>query len=195
MSSQVEFVEAAIVRDEDELEGALTAPLVSAAVPEAHFEYSSSIIAQDEVEFHNRQEGRVAIALSEGNDEPYEVRSSVKYAEKVGKIASDAEREAIRRNNRNVLAQSYYEREAFKEANRNAIIRDREETYGIPPPEPAYSAAPTEKAEEEQVQQSKAAPAAAGGYQTGGYEIKEYQTGNYETSSYNISEYKGVYGD
>ena len=113
------------------------------------------------MEFQNRrqqEEERVAVALSEGNDEPYEVRSSVKYAEKVGKIASDAEREAIRRNNRNVLAQDYYERQAFKEANRNAIIRDREATYGIPPPESTYSAATTEKDEEKQVQQSPSHP-------------------------------------
>ena len=205
MSNAVEFVEASIVRDEDELGGTLlpaaggqvngqeTIPLVSAAVPEEHFEYTAEVVAQDEADNTNReQQARHAFALSRGTEE-YDSRLTVNFAQNRGLVATAAEKQVIQDNNRKVQAHDYYEKAAFKEAQKNAKEAFRLEELGLrPAPEEVYFSTISRNTQEAP-SKSKPGPPASGEYKPGGYEIKEYQMGSYETAQYDVSEYKSVY--
>ena len=204
MSNAVEFVEASIVRDEEELEGTLlpaaggqlngqeTIPLVSAAVPEEHFEYTAEVVAQDEADNTNREQARHAFALSRGTEE-YDSKLTVNYAQNRGLIATAAEKQVIQDNNRKVQAYDYYEKAAFKEAQKNAKEALRLEELGLrPAPEEVYFSTISRNTQEAPSKSKPGAPA-SGEYKPGGYEIKEYQMGSYETAQYDVSEYKSVY--
>merc|ERR1712137_815782 len=117
-------------------------------------------------------------------------KSAVSRAARSGKISSEEEIQSIRKANRKVFSQNYFEEKSFKAANETAKQRDRE---GLQIQNDHI---------EEQLAQAKAANVApkqpgasqqSKGYQTKGYQISDYNCGSYQIGDYEISEYKSVY--
>lgn len=208
MSNQVPIIQATVIRDESELEGALLPasrqddemiPLAAAAYPVEHFEYTDATLAEDDRQ--HQQEEQMTYP-SEQMAYPSEQRhrtgvaddsrSRVKYAERNGIVASDQELVAIRRNNRKVLSHDYFERQSIKEANRNARMMDSIELQGRTPTMTENRPTRSEEFRKQQKQdigQSKP----SGDHKVGGYEVQEYNMANYDTVDYNVSDYKSVY--
>lgn len=192
-------------RDAEELEGALlpvatavanndSNPTTSIAtvIPstEAVFEYDTALQNEERLP----EEEAVAIP-DNGSTLNYagvsdDSKSTVGRAEVSGKIRSEQEIQAIKKANRKVFAQNYFEQTSFKAANERAKQRDREglqiQNDHIEEQMAQAKAASEPPKQPETSQQSK-------GYETKGYQIKDYDCGSYEINSYEISEYKSVY--
>lgn len=191
MSNSAEITTARMLRDEEELEGALL-PVASqiggpsgatvSAAPIGRFEYGSLA----EVEEGEGQQEQVAYAIPQASRDAIADDSmpAVKRAEVKGLIAAETEKEAIGKGERRIFAKNYYTQQAVENANR--IARDRD-GQGLQLPETSCSL-PT------LVDGPSETPTQKSGYKVGGYEVNEYQFGNdYETQDYAISEYKSVY--
>jgi hypothetical protein len=202
MSNQAEVATATIMRDEDELEGALL-PVAMAvgggggggggtgAMPISTFDYDTAIPAEA------RQQEQVAFSIPTNNTKSAvadDSRSRVKQAQQTGLIAQEEENEAIRRANCKVYAKTYHAERAVQEANQLAHRRD---FYGLQVQEEESSPAVNQRAQKEKNEQAannQNKQEQPKGYNVGGYQVGDYQVAtDYEVNDYKMPEYKSVY--
>jgi hypothetical protein len=185
----VEIANVEILREEEELEGALlpvATEVISefpqsatAAVPLTTFDYETAMaVEQEHIAYSIPQNERAAVADDS--------RTRVKLAERTGLIHSEEEREAIQLANRKVFSKDYHAREAVQKANEAAKQRDH---FGLQMP------APPQPKEADSKRLACSEPKKEEGYKNGGgYAVEEYSFGtDYETNEYKPSEYKSVY--
>lgn len=234
MSNQAEMTTALviddvnIVRDSDELEGALL-PVATAvggdgidvgggvsAAPQSTFEYGTAIaIEQQQLlvqppRVEQQHEEQIAYNVPPTGSTyssaiTDDSRTRVRQAQNVGLMASEQEKEAIRRANTNVFAKGYHTEVAIKEANEVAQARARSDHYHdlLQQQMATTSASLTSGGDEDcdsssskrKTKKDKEQQQGGGGYKEGGgYEVNEYQFGtDYDVSEYKMSEYKSVY--
>ena len=205
MSTDANMTTAIIIRDEEELEGALLPvathirieeePSSVPAVPITHFEYETALAAEVQ------QQEQVAYTIPQNSKDTVsdDSRSRVKLAQRTGVISAEEERDLIRKANRKVFSHDYHQQEAVRVANQIAkkidrkgqanltnLVRNRNQVE-IPPP-------PQQAKEEEELAHEESHPKSQG-YKVGGYQMNDYQFGttDYDTNDYQTSEYKSVY--
>jgi hypothetical protein len=200
----------AIIRDMEELEGALLLPVATEVVgpnhnskvasatvipsAEAFFDYDTAL--SNEQQRSREDDDEAVVVPDNGNQLNYagvsdDSKSTVGRAQQTGKFRSEEELESIRKANRKVFSQNYHEKNNLKSANEWAKQRDREglqmknDHHIEEQNNMALSEISKAKEPPNQEQQQPEKPK--------GYQIKEYDCGAYETGTYEVMEYKSVY--
>jgi hypothetical protein len=217
MSNQVYTVTASIVRDEEELEGALLPvsnqvsivrdvdelegallpvatriqmdeqPFSAAAVPMPQFEYDAALAAEQQ------EEEQIAYSIPQNDKDAVtdDSRSRVKLAERAGLQAAEQEREAISRANRKVFSHDYHAQEAVRAANHIARQQDRKGQANLNNLARKRAQIGLEVTPPQQVKEEEIkVPANETKPKEQGYQVGGYQVKEYQTSDYEASEYQ-----
>lgn len=224
-----------LLRDEDELEGALL-PVATVvpldehhqqtthsssmlAVPMETFDYETALVAEQQ------QQERVAYSIppsstAAGSSDAVadDSKQRIQQAARLGLLASEEEKDAIRKANRNVFSKDYFSQLEVNAANHHARMREWEQvlensvigashmnhmdlskgqsTTSTSTTDDITTAtnATNDTTNNNNNPNNNNTNKQSGGYQVGEYECQEYQVGSYYgTKEYETKEYKSVY--
>ena len=201
-------------RDLEELEGALLLPrataitnssnsvaashVAAAVLPVDTFTYNqdnpsvTAILAREEDERRLLSPPEAPSVPQYGNDlqsREKKEQNDIALAQRRGRLAAEAEKEAIQRAGRKVHAINYHTSRKTEEG--NALAKIQAKTRGVQMDGDKYSGAVTATKKEQEVSDK---PKPAFSTQTGGgYEVATYETSAYDRQTYNVSEYRSIY--
>jgi hypothetical protein len=187
-------------RDEDELEGAFLLPVACQVDDErgletpgivlARFAYSTAIAEENQQQQQQQQVENVAYTIPRHDKAAIadDSHTRVKLAERRGQMASEEEKDAIRKVNREVYSKNYFSSHAVEAANQRARIRDAD---GLQVEDREIKLPSHEHASSKGTVRSGTP---AGTAKVGGYAVNEYLVRtSYNTNEYETQEYHSVY--
>ena len=196
-------------RDLDELEGSLlpvahavpasepgglllddaSAVPVTAATPVSYYAYDD-VPAEEMMSATEQIREAPAVPLADGIEPEEEHLRLIARGARTGLVDNDAQKEDIRKANRQVHAINYFTDRQVEEANRRARWLSREENQqGWRGPKSELHMAPKASPSSDRGNEPKQKTGTFGKE----YDVGQYDTKEYDTSDYQISEYKSVY--